>query len=374
MMVTANLNRRDSIFKRGTIIRAINDRPIKEINDTLFKYISSDGFNQTHKFQSISNRGFFGSLYTWLFGLSNRYKIDYTDSAGNNLTGTVAVFDQVADTIGRRTQPIRLPPPGERRPRRETRKRALSSVRQLRIDSVNHTAFMELNSFGRGYGLKGFFRRSFRYLRKNDIGHLIIDIRSNGGGSVTNSTFLTRFLADQKFKVADSLYAIKKKATYNRYIQNDFFNRLFITLFTKKRSGGRYHFGYFERHYFKPKRKNHFTGKTYILTGGNSFSASTLFATALMAQDDVTIVGEETGGAAYGNTAWLIPDVTLPNTKVRFRLPLFRLVIDKNIPKDGKGVQPEVLSFPTIEDVRRGSDFKLEKTLELIELDKKKLY
>ena len=64
-----------------------------------------------------------------------------------------------------------------------------------------------------------------------------------------------------------------------------------------------------------------------------------------MKQDNVTIVGEETGGGAYGNTAWLIPDVTLPETGVRFRLPLFRLVIDKNYPKNGKGVQPEVEAF-----------------------------
>ena len=42
-------------------------------------------------------------------------------------------------------------------------------------------------------------------------------------------------------------------------------------------------------------------------------------------QDNVTIIGEETGGGAYGNNAWLIPDVTLPTTGVRFRLPLFRL-------------------------------------------------
>ena len=68
----------------------------------------------------------------------------------------------------------------------------------------------------------------------------------------------------------------------------------------------------------------------YILTGGNSFSATTLFVSAVIKQDNVTVVGEETGGGAYGNSAWLIPDVTLPETGVRFRLPLFRLVIDKN--------------------------------------------
>lgn len=45
------------------------------------------------------------------------------------------------------------------------------------------------------------------------------------------------------------------------------------------------------------------------------------------------MIGEETGGGAYGNSAWLIPDVALPETGVRFRLPLFRLVIDKTVLK-----------------------------------------
>lgn len=141
--------------------------------------------------------------------------------------------------------------------------------------------------------------------------------------------------------------------------------------FTKKKKDGNYHFGYFERHYFKPKKENHYDGNVYILTGGNSFSATTLFVSSVIKQDNVTVIGEETGGGAYGNSAWLIPDVTLPETGLRFRLPLFRLVIDKTTPKTGRGVQPEILSLPTVEDVRKGSDYKLDKAMELIKLDKK---
>ena len=66
-VVAANLNRRDSLLKRGTQINKIDGRSIKEIVDTLFDYISTDGYNTTHKYQSLSNRGFFGSLYTSLF-------------------------------------------------------------------------------------------------------------------------------------------------------------------------------------------------------------------------------------------------------------------------------------------------------------------
>jgi C-terminal processing protease CtpA/Prc len=135
---------------------------------------------------------------------------------------------------------------------------------------------------------------------------------------------------------------------------------------TKKKADGLYHFGYFEKHYYHPKRKDHFNGNVYILTGGNSFSATTLFAGALKGQKNVKIIGEETGGAAYGNSAWMIPDVTLPHTHVRFRLPKFRLVVSKDQPKNGRGVQPDILSLPTVEAIRRGIDYKVEKARQII--------
>jgi len=367
MVVTANLNRRESVLKRGTVITKINERPEPAIIDTLFDYISTDGYNRTHKFQSLSNRGFFGSLYTSLFGLSEKYDIEYKDASGQTKTITVPVYDPAADTIRVGTRNFRAAP---RPSRREQRRQQAANTRLLKIDSANHTAMMDLSSFGKGYGLKKFFRNSFRHLEENKIGHLIIDIRSNGGGSVTNSTLISRYLADHKFKISDSLYSVLKKSPYEKYIQNHFWNKLFMTFLTRKKKDGNYHFGYFERHYFKPKNNHHFDGKTYILTGGNSFSASTLFVSPLIKQNNVTVVGEETGGGAYGNSAWLIPDVTLPETGVRFRLPLFRLVIDTNVPKIGRGVQPEVPSFPTVDAVRKGVDYKLDKAMELIKKDK----
>ncbi len=367
-VVAANLNRRDSILKRGTLITAINGLPMDKIVDTLFSYIGTDGYNRTNKYQVLSNRGYFGSLYSTLFGYPPAYSINFIDSMGRAGTTLLRPFFPGSDTMARaQAVPVRRLPQPSRKERKQMRR---NSVRLLKLDTTSHVAMMDLNSFGRGYGLKGFFRRSFRALKKNKIEHLIIDVRGNGGGSVTNSTLITRFLSDHPFKVADSLYAVRKRKTYSRYIQNDFFNRLFLTLFAPKRKDGKYHFKYYERHLFKPRKKNHFDGKTYILTGGNSFSATTLFASAIMKQDNVTLIGEETGGGAYGNSAWLIPDMTLPGTKVRFRLPLFRLVIDKNVPKDGRGVQPEIPSFPTVDAVRKGIDYKLVKTMELIKQDK----
>lgn len=364
MLVTANLNRNDRILRRGTMITKVNGKTVKELTDTMFRYISTDGYNLTHKYQTLSNRGYFGSLYTTLYGPREKYELEYIDSTGKPALITIPVYNPAADTVGRMA--VRPPAKVPRPSKKERKRQQISTIRLLRIDTANHSAMMSLSTFGRGYGLRKFFRQSFRALKENNITHLIVDVRGNGGGSVSNSTLLTKYLADQRFKVGDSLYAITKRSPYYRYIQNHFWNKVFIGFFTRKRKDEKYHFGYFERHYFRPRKNNHFTGKSYIVTGGNSFSATTLFTSALIRQENVIVIGEETGGGAYGNSAWLIPDVTLPGTGVRFRLPLFRLVIDSRTPKDGRGVQPEITSFPSIDAIRRNADFKIETVMELI--------
>jgi len=225
---------------------------------------------------------------------------------------------------------------------------------------------LEVNAFARGFGLRRFFRKSFRQIKEERIPNLVVDLRGNGGGNVILSNLLTKYIAAKPFVVADTLYAVKRSSAYGKYRENRVLNWLFLRFLTRKKKDGRYHFAWYEGKKFKPKEHYHFDGTTYILTGGNTFSAAVLFTKALREQENVVVVGEETGGGAYGNSAWLIPDVTLPNTKVRFRLPLFRMVIDKNEQK-GRGVIPEVPVGPTVDDLRKGVDYKMEKVKELIQ-------
>lgn len=357
MAVVQNLNRGDSILTRGRVIRAVNGKSTRELTDTLFEHIVTDGRALNGKYQALASRGGFGSQYRNLFGISNQYSIEYKDRSGNWKTTSIPVFIPVRDTS--KPRPRRNDSALARNPQQPAVP-VLNPVRSMQIDTTLSSAFISLNSFAQGNHLRRFFRRSFRELENRKIRHLVIDVRSNGGGDAVLAAQLTRYLARKPFKFADSLYAVHRSGPDQRYIKKFFFYQVSMFFVSRKKKDGKYHFGYFERHYYKPRKQYNYDGNVYLLIGGNSFSATTLFAKQLQGQKNVTLVGEETGGGSYGNSAWMIPDVKLPNTGLYFRLPLFRLVMDKEAVHEGKGISPDVFIPTTAETIRRGIDPKIE--------------
>ncbi len=361
-VVYNNIDRGNTVLTRGTVITSINEIPIATIRDSLFRFMVTDGYSVGHKYQSLSNLGTFGGLFQAVFAPGPLFTIGYLDSNRTAKNAVITQYDFRQDKEFRLY--LRSLP---RKSKKERKKENLDGIRSLQVDTIGSTAFMNMSTFSSGNHLRSFFRKSFQLLRDKQVKNLVIDLRYNGGGNVSLSTKLTEYLIDHPFKLADSLYASRRLSKYENHIQNSFSAFFIMHFMTKKRADGKYHFGYFERHYFNPEKVNHYNGNIYILTGGNSFSASTLFVNALKGQANVKVVGEETGGGAYGNTAWFIPDATLPNTRIRFRLPRFRMVMNKNYPKNGRGIVPDIIVKPTSDAIKNGYDVKSEYVKKMIQ-------
>jgi C-terminal processing protease CtpA/Prc len=359
MVVTNNMNRRDSVLKKGTLITSVNGLKNKELTKIMFGYITEDGYANNVNYIRLSSN--FPYYHRNIFGVSKMYAVTYLDKTGTEQRINIPVFEFGKDSI-RKKNAVKKVEPGKK----ETRQKKLQGLRSLTVDTANNTAIVTINAFSSG-SLRRFYRQTFGYIKKTGINNVVLDIRSNGGGRIRLSTLLTKYVSRVNFKVADTSFAVTKSLRpYSKYIKGSFINNLGLFFLTKKNNDGRYHFGHWERKMYRPKTANHYAGKLYVLINGNTFSASALFCNAVKGQPGIVLAGEETGGGWHGNDGILIPDIILPNTHLKVRLPLFRLVQYHHVPKDGRGIQPDIYIGTNYDALLKGIDYKMQVVMEMI--------
>jgi C-terminal processing protease CtpA/Prc len=405
---------------RGSRVFAINGISSKKIIDSLKQYFSGDGNADIYRERKLGNN--FPYIFRNVFGIASQYDFDYIDqqgvmqkstaqlsngyyrilpritdtlSAKNNINPLREIIDNKRDSIKKtfkdsiqkqRTKidttvkvPITNVKPAKpvkpvKLTKRQQKKRRKEEVkeryRKITYDTTYNMAYFELNAF-KGYGFRRYLKRNFKKMKHNGIQNLVVDVRDNGGGFISKYIGFTKYISDHRFKVADTVSAISKKLYQKKHMKLGIWNQLFLTLFTRKKSDGRYHYRPYEKIRHRIKKRFHFNGNVYAISGAYSFSATTLFLNNIKGQKNVTIVGDETGGAHYGNNGVLLPDITLPKTKMVLHMPLLRVVINKNMPFNGHGVIPDVLATPNFKTLYMGTDVKREKVLELIKQNRR---
>lgn len=351
MAVIGNWHTKDSIFKRGTIVTAINGIPASDMINHMLDALREDGY--AHHVNYIRISGNFPAMHKNLYGLSKTYTIRYIDSIGQHCTATIPLYEPLADSAKTKKDNAKLPLV-------EKKLSTRLQKRSFQIDSTGQFATMNLNSFT-GWDLRGFFRKSFRQLKKNNLQNLVIDLRSNGGGDVNTSILFTKYLTDHPFRITDSCYSIARSLRpYTNMFWGTWLNNVQWFLLARKKSDGLYHLNIYEKKWYRPKKKNHFSGKVYVLINGPTFSASTLFANIVKGQPNVKLVGEETGGGWHGNSGIMIPSFRLKYTKVNIRMPLFRIVQFNHVEKNGSGIPPDIYVPTDYEYLKKGKDKKME--------------
>jgi hypothetical protein len=357
LVITSSLYRNDSVLRRGMKVTSINNRNAKQLIDTLLPLVPIDGFSKNFSYQNISNN--FGRFYNSRFPSDSSYIIQYYDYENRLKTTTLHWYDPKKDTAGRR---IRVAASTAIPSKRQLK---LQSVRSFAVDSSGQWAVLRLNTFT--HELKrSWLRKKFRELRRKKIDQLVVDVRNNGGGLIQSSLLLTRLLKKAPFTYSDSITAVTRSVRSKARISKRFLTNLGMTFLSKKINDSLYRFRYFQKKEYQPHRLG-FKGNVYLLTGGYSFSATTMFLSNVKGEPGITLVGEETGGGWYGNNGVFIPDIILPNTKLRVRLPLYHIVNKRTLPSNGSGVWPDVEVRPTAETIRMNTDPKMEKAIELIQ-------
>ncbi|HOZ86849.1 MAG TPA: S41 family peptidase [Bacteroidia bacterium] len=349
--VIANLDKKsDSTLKKGTEILKINGIGVDSMQRYCKRFISADGYNTTAQNHYLQLG--FNSYYTALFGRPDTFSVEYKEGSETKNLRYAAFKPKLIPPI----------PLGMRDDSLFTRyKRAKIKYRFLEPEKTS--MLLKLEKFSRKKTDKA-YRRIFRRLKKNKTENLILDLRNNGGGSIENSYRLLSYLIDKP--QTQTLRTSIKSYPYRQYTRGNVLFKLtkfaFKIIAKKVVKNDTDYFVYT----IKPRKKNHFDKNLYVLINGGSFSASCLVGAYLKHRGKTVFIGEETGGAIEGCNAGITPYYKLPNSKIKVRVPAFRIIHDVNPTITGHGIMPDYPIEYNIKDIMGRRDLELLKVKDLI--------
>lgn len=116
----------------------------------------------------------------------------------------------------------------------------------------------------------------------------------------------------------------------------------------------------------QPQGKHPFLGKVFVLINGGTFSTAADFCAVKHHLKRATFIGEETDGGYYGNDSGMQTMLTLPNSKLKIRVPMYEYW--NAVPGyDGerRGTIPDYAVETKAANLLRGADEPLELALKL---------
>lgn len=367
-MIVVSVDPRQPALAVGQEVTSIDGRAIAQIVDELTAYVSVDGRNDHVKPAKLADDddligSGFEQFFPLQYGIVDRHTL-HVREFGSGLTTRIHVdpIDQAAWTK------LPAPAPGGARTRADEFEDA---VALLRPEGHPATAVLRIDSFVNHRDPEAPFEvygPIFEGLRRDGVEHLILDLRSNGGGS-----------SDAAWGVADFLLAEPYTPMRPHRLKVDDFGDLRRKLQTRAPEifdltaddFEPVEDGMFE---LSPRAEDvrtrlrtpvapelRFEGRLTVLTGPRQSSGVTNLITGLVTRrPEVRLVGTATGGSHEGATAGNVAFLELPRTRIKVRVPLLRetntLVREDPRLVDGAGVRPDVVVAVSAGDVAAGRD------------------
>jgi C-terminal processing protease CtpA/Prc len=363
LMVLLNQTSDDRIIRPGMELVSINGHSVADLVSQFWSVNYADGDIETAKRHDIAQD--FAKDYWWLVEQPENFTVTAIDRA----SGQTVVAKLAGVTEAQRT--------ANHNHVNDDMQAGLAKVRgesyeklSLRFLKDPEIAEIRIPSFT-GDDFPRWIEDTFRTLREKGTRTLIIDLRSNGGGEDSYGVMLVSYLTDKPFRYVD--HVTVNTITWSFQDHWDA-KRLDAEQLAHVREclipnpGG----GFFVTEKLqdslgeKQPGKFPFLGDVFILIDGATFSTAADVCAVTHHLERAIFIGEETAGAYYGNNSGTEPTVTLPNSKVRFGLPLcasWNAVSGY----DGKrrGTTPDHVAVCRTADVLRGVDTQLELALKL---------
>ena len=358
LMVMFNETPDDRTIRPGMEIVEVNGRKAGDILDRIWPTLPADGDIETGKQARLQQS--FARNYWLLIGQTSDFTVKARDAAGKTVTAKLA---GVTEAERKQNQnPLNAELQASLGKFEWTRENL--SLRFLKDPEV---AQIRISGFG-GSNYPQWLEDTFKTLREKGTKTLILDLRFNGGGADMYGAMLVSYLTDKPFRYFDHINVRTISPSFKDYsdwrVEREAQLRADMT---PNPAGGylvpaKLHPGVAEQ----PPGKYPFLGQVLVLIDGGTFSTAADFCAVAHHLKRATFIGEETGGGYYGNNSGMQTILTLSNSKVRVRVPMYEYW--NAVPGyDGKrrGTRPDHVVKTTVANLLRGVDAQLELALKL---------
>ncbi len=349
---------------------SINGKKSDQILNDLLSLTITDGHIETKLKRELESR--FGYYYYLKYGPSATFNVDYSSNQEISTQSVKAITGNV------------MLANNYYRPLYKTHERYYHFTHLDAIDSL-HTLVLTLNTFQANP--EWFYERiASRYNKASktfDFDNLVLDLRGNEGGDRRLLNILYQIIAgrdlvdpsethiraqnifgtDQLIGINGSFNTTQVVAGAESYLKRYFVNEK-DGLFSSEVMNW-----YDEFKLGFDMENVQFEGQVYVLTSGKTFSAAADLARILSSLDNVTLVGEETGGAHEARTANMLLNYALPNSKHNIQIPV---IYEKFVNADvsvaaGRGTFPDYHITQSFQDLLNKRDAVFDFTLDLIQ-------
>lgn len=353
----------------GTEILALKDIPAKDLLQKFRPFVNSDGYNETFQKYILALR--WPAYFTAEYGILDSVNVE------TRYQNEIKTFYLHREKISK-----------EEKKEEEAQNKKLTKSeigktkdynivtktfnRDLQFPTVDSTvAYMKIKTFSGTYSKK-FYKESFEVLKKSPAKYLILDVRDNLGGSLSEINNLYSYLVSDQFKFINDIEVTSRSSMFHaNYLSSvPLLLKPFAiigypfymagTALSVKKVHDRFYLKNNGIFALKKPKENNFKGKVYVLINGSSFSASSIISSKLKGAGRAFLVGEETGGANDGTVAGQYAIEKLPNSKLY--LPVGLMLIQSNIQftHTKKGVTPDKEILLTTEEILQKKDIQLE--------------
>ncbi len=351
------LNLQDDESFDNAIVHSINGQSIDSIQVKMGTLLVRDGYNQAAN-NWFLQEGWFNELYIQYWPDSSQYTYQLEmlgDSGWITKTVTLPAYDYQT-----------LKP---KRPKREKPEPQLT----IKLDDYTNTAILTIKSFDhleikRGRQSFGkFIKEAFWRIYQDQPEQLIIDLRSNEGGSSFFPEIIIGFLSEEPYRLYRNMEIRYSSKAYKKKAGPIKVNRTYRSMEKHGEAGGTNGNYKFDRFTGKIKSNPfHYAGTVYVMVNGGTYSAASELACYLNEHVEAVIVGGETGGTCDPITAGMHGIAKLPNTGITVHIPLVTYYKDITQPRQaGCGLQPDIPQYFRPTDSI--PDPELERLLEIIE-------